>query len=139
MQPGVGIEGSLGGAIGDDSATNWQGLSRALGVSRHHSVAGKLSGSVPRYGTRWMASYKWTNGNALSAVDAFNASPGLTDPFLSIFVRQPIPGASGRMDALLDVRNLLAQGYFPLTGPDGRTVYLVQSARSVRAGLAFTF
>jgi hypothetical protein len=43
------------------------------------------------------------------------------------------------MEALLDLRNLLAQGYLPVMGPDGRTVYLVQSARSLRAGLAFTF
>jgi len=27
----------------------------------------------------------------------------------------------------------------PVIGPDGNTVYLVQSARSVRGGLAFTF
>ena len=43
------------------------------------------------------------------------------------------------MDALVDLRNLLAQGYLPLMGPDGRTVYLVQSARSLRGGVAFTF
>jgi len=44
----------------------------------------------------------------------------------------------GHMDALIDVRNLLAQGYVPLLGQDKHTVYLVQSARSgVR--VAFTF
>jgi hypothetical protein len=133
------VDYATGGAIGDELATSWQNLSRVLTVSRHQSVAAKLSGSVPRYGTRWMASYKWTSGNALSPVDAFNASPGQTDPYLSIFIRQPIPGASGRMDALLDLRNMLAQGYFPVTGPDGRTIYMVQSPRSLRAGLAFTF
>ena len=31
------------------------------------------------------------------------------------------------------------QGYVPVMANDGRTVYLVQSARSVRGGLAFTF
>jgi hypothetical protein len=45
----------------------------------------------------------------------------------------------GGMEAIIDVRNLLAQGYVPVMGPDGQTVYLVQSARSVRGGLAFTF
>ena len=83
-----------------------------------------------------------TSGNTLSAVDAFNASPGQTDPYLSFFIRQPIPGTSfipAKMDALLDLRNLLAQGYVPVMGQDGRTVYMVQSARSLRGGLAFTF
>ena len=43
------------------------------------------------------------------------------------------------MDAVVDVRNLLAQGYVPVLGQDGRTVYLVQSARSIRGGVAFSF
>jgi hypothetical protein len=43
------------------------------------------------------------------------------------------------MEMLLDLRNLLAQGYVPVIGSDGRTVYLVQSARSVRGGVAFNF
>jgi hypothetical protein len=43
------------------------------------------------------------------------------------------------MEALVDVRNLLAQGYVPVVGQDGQTVYLVQSARAIRGGVAFTF
>ena len=39
----------------------------------------------------------------------------------------------------MDLRNLLAQGYVPVMGSDGQTVYLVESARSVRGGLAFSF
>jgi Carboxypeptidase regulatory-like domain len=135
------LDYSMGGAMGmgEDGVANWQNVARALAISRQQSVGAKVSGSVSRYGTRWIASYKWTSGNALSPVDAFNASPGQIDPYLSIFIRQPLPGAAGRMEALLDLRNLLAQGYLPVMGPDGRTVYFVQSARSLRAGLAFTF
>jgi hypothetical protein len=43
------------------------------------------------------------------------------------------------MEALIDVRNLLAQGYVPVLGHDGRTLYLVDSARSIRGGVAFNF
>jgi hypothetical protein len=43
------------------------------------------------------------------------------------------------MDVVVEIRNLLAQGYVPVFGQDGRTVYLVQSARAVRGGLAFNF
>jgi hypothetical protein len=130
---------SVGNVIEDDSGSNWQSLARTLQIARQHSIAAKFSGRIARYGTTWIASYKWTSGNALSQVDAFNASPGQTDPYLSVFVRQPIPGAARRLDALVDIRNLLAQGYLPVSAADGRTVYLVQSARSLRAGLAFTF
>jgi len=111
-------------------------------ISDRHSLAAKVSGTVPRAGTRWVASYRWISGQALTPVDMFNASAGQSDPYLNIFFRQPIPGTSflpGHMDALIDVRNLLAQGYVPLIGQDKHTVYLVQSARSVRGGVAFTF
>jgi hypothetical protein len=137
------VDYSTGGAIDAQSEPGtWQNLAPSLAISRHHSVGAKFSGYVPASGTRWIASYQWTTGNPLSMVDAFNASPGQTDPYLSVFIRQPLPATSfirGKMDALLDLRNLLAQGYLPLSGPDGRTVYMVQSARSLRGGLSFTF
>jgi hypothetical protein len=107
-----------------------------------HSIAGKMSGTLPRSKTRWIASYRWINGPALNPVDMFNASAGQADPYLNIFFRQPIPGSrflNNHVDAVVDVRNLLAQGYVPLLGQDGHTVYLVQSARAVRGGLAVTF
>jgi len=70
----------------------------------------------------------------------FNASAGRADPYLNLFFRQPIPGfLPGHVEALIDLRNLLAEGYVPVLGHDGRTVYLVQSARAVRGGLNFTF
>jgi len=75
-------------------------------------------------------------------VDLFNASAGRADPYLNIFFRQPIPWVGslpGHVEAIVDLRNLLAQGYVPVLGQYGHTVYLVQSARAVRGGLAFTF
>ncbi|HEY2392986.1 MAG TPA: carboxypeptidase-like regulatory domain-containing protein [Candidatus Angelobacter sp.] len=136
------VDYATGQAIVADASTDWQNLAQSLSTSRQHSVATKMYGHIPATGTRWIASYKWTSGSALSSVDAFNASPGQTDPYLSLFIRQPLPCTSfipAKMDALLDLRNLLAQGYVPVIGQDGRTIYMVQSARSLRAGLAFTF
>jgi hypothetical protein len=107
-----------------------------------HAMAAKLSGTMPGAKTHWIASYRWVEGPALTPVDMFNVSAGQADSYLNIFLRQPIPGTSflpGRMEALVDLRNLLAQGYVPVVGQDGRTVYLVQSARAVRGGVEFTF
>jgi hypothetical protein len=114
----------------------------AMVTRDRHSISAKVSGTIPSSKTRWITSYRWTDGPALTPVDMFNGSPGQADPFLNIFLRQPIPGTSflpGHMDAVLDLRNLLAQGYVPVVGQDGQTVYLVQSARAIRGGLAFTF
>jgi len=108
-----------------------------------HTAALKLNGGLPHCRTRWIASYRWTSGdNTLTPVDLFNASAGQADPYFSLFLRQPLPHVHGmplNMEAIIDLRNLLAQGYVPVIGPDGQTVYLMQSARSVRGGLAFSF
>ncbi len=136
------VDYSSGQVISAEAPTTLQALARELTTTRQQSIGARLDGHIPMSGTRWITSYKWTSGNALSPVDAFNASPGQMDPYLCIFIRQPLPGTSfipGKMDALLDLRNLMAQGYMPLTGQDGRTMYMVQSARSLRGGLAFTF
>jgi hypothetical protein len=106
------------------------------------AVAAKLSGKVPRTKTQWTASYKWTNGQALTPVDQFDASAGEAEPYLDVFIRQPIPQGHfipAQMEALVDIRNLMAQGYVPIVGQDGQTIYLVQSARSIRGGVAFSF
>ncbi len=119
-----------------------QDVPQWIGTERRHAIAAKLSGTVPRTHTHWVASYRWVNGSALTPVDMFNASPGQTDPYLNLFIRQPIPTLGflpAHMEALIDVRNLLAQGYVPVAGQDGETVYLVQAARSIRGGLAISF
>jgi hypothetical protein len=116
-----------------DKAQQW------ISTQRRHAVAAKLSGKLPRTQTSWIASYRWINGSAITPVDMFNSSAGQSDPFLNVFIRQPIPLLGGHMEALIDIRNLLAQGYIPVLGQDGQTVYLVDSARSIRGGFAFNF
>jgi hypothetical protein len=110
-------------------------------TERHQAIAAKFSGTVPMVKTRWIASYRYTGGHALTPVDLFDSSAGQSDSYLNLFIRQPIPASflAGHMEILMDLRNLLAQGYVPVIGRDGRTLYLVQSARSVRGGVAFSF
>jgi hypothetical protein len=114
----------------------------SLVTKKRHSVAAKLSGTAPGTKTKVIASYRWLNGSGLTSVDMFNASAGQTDPYLSFFIRQPIPTMHilpCGLEALIDVRNLLAQGYRPVLSADGSVVYLVQGIRSIRAGLSFNF
>jgi len=134
---------STGGVISSRMSSGiWQDLPAMLTTDRQHSLGAKVAGYIPATKTRWVTSYRWTSGNALLPVDSFNASPGQMDPYFSIFIRQPLPSTSlvpAKMEAVIDLRNLLAQGYVPILGQDGHTVYLVQSARTLRGGLAFTF
>ena len=108
---------------------------------QRQAVAAKFSGTVPKANTRWIASYRYTGGRTLTPVDLFDTSAGQSDPYLNLCIRQPIPAGllARHMEILVDLRNLLAQGYVPVMGRDGRTIYLVQSARSMRGGVAFNF
>jgi hypothetical protein len=55
-------------------------------------------------------------------------------------VHQPIPSLFGwRVEASAEVRNLLAQGYLPLTMANGQQLLLVNTPRTFRGGLAFVF
>ncbi len=128
----------------DQPGVDWSLVHDNLKQAWRHSAALKLNGKLNHSHTTWMASYRWISGEAVTPVDMFDASSGQTEPFLNLFLRQQIPHwhflpGSGHMDAVVDLRNLLAQGYVPMLGPDGKTVYLVQSARSVRGGVSFTF
>jgi hypothetical protein len=129
-------------AAGAAGNVTLQDAQQWITTQKRHALAAKFSGTIPRSHTRWIASYRWINGAALTPVDMFNSSPGQSDPFVNLFIRQPIPSMGflpSHMEAIIDVRNLLAQGYVPVIGQDGQTVYLVQAARSVRGGVAFTF
>ena len=113
---------------------------QSMGTRDRHSAAEKISGTMPKTKTRWIASYRWIDGRALTPVDMFNASPGQAAPYLNIYLRQPVPVIlPGHIEVLIDLRNLLAQGYVPVLAQDGHTVYLVQSARAIRGGLTFSF
>ena len=119
-----------------------QNVQQWITTQNRHALAGKLSGTLPGAHTRWIASYRWVNGQALTPVDMFNASPGQSDPYLNLFIRQPVPTLGflpAHMEMLVDLRNLLAQGYVPVMGQDGQTVYLVQAARSIRGGVSINF
>jgi hypothetical protein len=137
------VDYAFGGVLAlGEGEVQWEDARAAMHTINRHAVAAKLAGTVPGSHTRWITSYRWTSGDALTPVDLFNVSAGQADPFLNVFIRQPLPGRHfipAGLEALVDVRNLLAQGYRPVVGSDGQTVYLVQSARSIRGGLAYTF
>ena len=78
--------------------------------------------------------------DTLTPVNAF--ATGNADPYLSFLVRQPIRYRRmipNGVEALVDVRNLLAEGYRPFVSSDGSTLYFAEAARCVQGGLSFTF
>ncbi len=139
------LDYAMGDVIEPHGATaqaSWQEVKGNFHQMKAHTIAAKMSGKIPVLQTRLGVSYKWSSEASVTQVDAFNASPGQADPFLGVYLHQPIPGGTflpGKLEALVDVRNLLAEGYRPFLAADGHTLYLAQAVRAVRGGLAFTF
>jgi hypothetical protein len=99
-----------------------------------------LSGTLDGTGTRWQASYRWQPEDTVTRIApyALNAD----EPYLNLRLRQPVfAGREGThsLDAMFDIRNLLAQGEHPFVLADGSLLVFAQDQRAVTAGLAFTF
>jgi hypothetical protein len=132
--------GALTADANEVVSNNPDDLRSMIHTGRRHAVTSRFSGVLPRAGTRLIASYQWTGdrravmaGN-LYAADSLQPLPGF-----NVYIRQPIPGFRRHVEATADIRNMLAQGYLPLSAVGGQHILLVQNPRSVRGGLSFTF
>jgi hypothetical protein len=113
-----------------------------MGSGRRNWVAARITGLAPLTGTRFSAAYQWSDYRTISPTHLY-----LTQGFqpalgLNLQLRQPLPTFgiwSGRIEASAELRNLLAQGYVPVSTYDGRTLYFLQNPRAVRGGLSFIF
>jgi Carboxypeptidase regulatory-like domain len=105
----------------------------------HHCLGARVSGELPRSGTRFAASYLWVNGSIITAPDPYGEAAYGVEPYLNLSVRQPLPAfLCCRLEALADFRNVLAQGYVPLLMRDGQTL-LMPAMRSFRGGVSVQF
>jgi hypothetical protein len=136
----------FGGVLTNDGKMLQSGdpgqLRRSLSGGMRQSLTARVSGVSPFSGTRFITSYQFTDYRVLQPVHLSLTQRTTLEPGLNLAIRQPIPGANllfGRLEASADLRNLLAQGYLPLTTSDGRRIILIHAPRSIRGGLAFIF
>lgn len=103
------------------------------------AVSGSVHGTIARTGTTFRAQYRWQPKDAVDEVNAYNVAS--EQAYLSMFLRQRL--WSGHrlqgLDAVLEATNLLEEGYQPIVGPDGETLFLAQVPRALQAGLSFSF
>ncbi len=115
---------------------------RYLQLRRAHALTGKWIIRIPYSDGRITASYQWTSQQVLRQVDPFGQTRLHAEPFLGITIRQPLPAISflpGRVEALADFRNLLAQGYFPVAQRGEEVLFLTPSYRTFRGGFSLLF
>jgi len=123
-----------------NSAVTLDQAVQGLNERRTEAITASLDGRLQRTGTGWRASYRWQPANTVTPVAVYdNFGQGA---YLNLLIRQPIH--CGRLlpngtEALVDVRNLLAEGYRPFLTRDGSTLYFAQDERSIQGGLSFSF
>jgi hypothetical protein len=142
----VGLSVGNGGVLETGTAglgtTDPDELRGAMQAARRMWFATRLSGTAPWFGTRFSAGYQWTDYSVLSPTHLFMTTGFQPEPGLNVRVRQSLPSFglwSGRLEATAELRNLLAQGYIPVSTADGRKLYLIHYPRTVRGGLSFIF
>lgn len=140
----ISFDVAVGEALGmPDAAAGEESLTAALDSMTPREtpmVSAAVRGKLAKAGTQWRASYRWQDPHTVTAVDAFGTA--LPEAYLSVMVRQPIRYRRvipNGVEALVDVRNLLAEGYRPFVTSDGSTLYFAQEARCIEGGLSFSF
>jgi hypothetical protein len=104
-------------------------------------VTARVSTTIPQLGTQMVASYGWTGAPALMPAHFSLTGPVNQEQGLNVAIHQPLPrliSFRGRLEAICELRNALAQGYLPVTAGGYRTV-LTDSPRALRGGLSFLF
>lgn len=123
-----------------ESALNIGEAVQGLNQRRAEAITASLESQLVRTGTGWRASYRWQPSDTVTPVAMYDSFG--QGAFLNILIRQRV--RCGHLfpkgtEALIDVRNLLAQGYRPFLTRDGSTLYFAQDERSIQGGLSFSF
>ena len=130
--------GRMGGFTADPIGTQ-----AGILKQRSHNVANaNLNAHLPKAGTKLTAGYGWMDDGAVIPRHVFTTQNTYISSGFNIMVRQPLPplfGMPGHFELTADLRNLLAQGYLPISAVDGHPLLVVQSPRAVRGGLNFIF
>jgi hypothetical protein len=122
--------------------TSAQDLRDLFGMTHRQALTMRVTGTIKCTGTGFVTSYEWTDYRSAMPGPIFTTDSARPEPGLNVVIRQPIPsipGMHGRVEASAELRNLLAQGYLPLTLPGGQQLLMVNTPRSIRGGLAFVF
>ena len=100
----------------------------------------QVSGTIPATGTQIATGYGWSDPNSLVPSHFYLTQRFSPEAGWNLSVHQPLPQVSGfgRLEVTADLRNLLAQGYLPLTAANQRFL-LIHAPRAVRGGLSFIF
>jgi hypothetical protein len=137
--------GSTGALTADQSepvSSDPDALRAMIHAGRQQSITLRVAADSPHTGTHIVASYQVADGRFSVPEPIYSTESLRPQPGLNIYFRQAIPVLSSlpwRMEVTADLRNLLQQGYLPLSTTDGSRLVLMENPRMLRGGLSFIF
>jgi hypothetical protein len=118
-------------------------LRNLIHATHRNALTTQMSGTIHQTGTKFSGSYQFTDYRSATSGHLYATDPSHPEAGLNIYIRQPIPHGlnrmGGKMEATLDLKNMMAQGYLPITLTDGQRLLLMRTPRSLRGGLSITF
>jgi hypothetical protein len=117
-------------------------LQGVLKPVRSASLAGGVSARFPVTRTQLTTSYEWVQRGRVTMADPYGQADLQLQPFLDVQIRQPLPTLAflpAHIEAVAEFRNLLAQGYSPLTQSGEMSLLLSSAYKSVRGGFSVEF
>ena len=136
----LGSEGALTVDNSALAAPNPEELRGLLHEAERHVATSRVDATVPWTKTHVVASYQWSDNDRWATPgDVYSTQPNRVMPGLNLCVHQPLPGFARRVEATADIRNMLAQGYLPVGMAGPQQLMLIETPRTLRGGLAFTF
>jgi hypothetical protein len=141
------VESVVGYTYGTGIRAN-RGFSE-LTPQNYHVVAARVKSAIPVAHTQFAATYRWISGDSLTIIDPYQDVFDSASPGISLMFAQALPYFGrfipGRLEAEVELRNLLASGNSDFFKPDFyesatlRRVEFLQPARSVRGGIKLKF
>src|SRR5262249_1835738 len=134
FQAGIGYTTVNGVGI-DRQASSFDEMQNQLVRRRFQSVAARFRADVDATQTEITAVYRWTSAFSAAHVDPYQQVVEYNDPTLSLSIAQNLPTGRmfpGKVQAILDARNLLDQSFGAPRAQAGQYPRLVKGGINIK-------
>jgi hypothetical protein len=134
FEAGIGYTAVNGIGI-DSRATTFDDMKEQLYRRKFHMITAQFKAEVTATQTEITTVYRWTNDFSASRLDPYQRLTDYNDPTLSLSIAQNLPTFRmfpGRVQAILDARNLLDQAFGAPRTQVGQYPRLVKGGINIR-------
>jgi hypothetical protein len=136
FEAGLGYTTTTGLALRENSTSTVGDIHRDVRRERFHLVMARFKAEIDSTQTEFTAVYRWMSNFSATRLDPYQRTVEYNDPSLSLSLAQNLPNwrmLPGKMQAIIDARNLFEQAY------SSKNLQLAQYPRLVKGGINIKF